>query len=325
MTSGRGRRAGAAVRLVSAVLCFGSLGLIWVLVRRPGAGGRRRTWSRIVAGTFVVLQVVGAAITVSTAVRPPVLCHTRVFPDGRVQPEPQLQDVSPPRIWGVARDVVNAPATGLGLLASRAAGMSQCAGPPLTVTFWEPTRPSGGGSTIGSAFVAWMPAGYDSSSVLPGASGHAHATDRRQLDAPYIRYGPNISGTRSGESELARHESRHSDQWAVGTLIGGPLTFPLAYYADSAFFPGSRNHFERAAGLADGNYSEPPDNRPTPIPGAVPVTAVVVALVLRRQLRSLRRTHTESTSHLERQLDRRAPHRRGQTVAQAGGGWTAAW
>ncbi|MFI7063711.1 hypothetical protein ACIBL3_22185 [Kribbella sp. NPDC050124] len=208
-----------------------------------------------------------------------------------------LQDVSPPRIWGVAREVVNAPTTGLGLLASRGAGMSECAGPPLTVAFWEAPRLSGGGSTVGSTFVAWMPAGYDSTSVLPGAHGYGSADDRLEPAAPYIRYGPNISDTRADESQLARHESRHTDQWAVGTLIGGPLAFPLAYYADSAFFPGSRNHFERAAGLADGDYSEPPDNRPAPIPGAMPVAAGLLALLLYRQLRRLQRIHTERNPH----------------------------
>lgn len=270
---------------------------------------------------FVVLQAVGVATTVSAAVEPPVPCHAHVFPDGRVQTEPELQGVSPPRIWHVARDVVNAPTTGLGLLASRAAGMRECAGPPLTVTFWEAPRLSGGGSTIGSAFVAWMPAGYDSSRILPGASGFGSAGDRREPVAPYVRYGPNISGTRSNEVELARHESRHTDQWAVGTLIGGPLAFPLAYYTDSVFFPGSRNHFERAAGLADGNYPAPTDNNPAPMPGAVPVAAVVLVLLLRRPIRWLRRIHTErnahgtGTSHLGPHLDRRPPQARADACA----------
>jgi hypothetical protein len=287
--SNRSSRFGIAVKLVSAAVCFGALGLLWLLLsrrRRTGVsgrvGGRRRTWSRISIGSFVILQAVGTGTTAYAAVEPPLLCHAHVFPDGRVQSEPQLRDVSPPRTWRIVRDVVNAPTTGLGLLASRAAGMRECAGPPLTVTFWEPTRPSGGGSTIGSTFVAWMPADYDSSSILPGASGFAPATDRHELDAPYVRYGPNLSGTRSNEVELARHESRHTDQWAVMTLVGGPLAFPLAYYLDSAFFPGSRNHFERAAGLADGSYSEPTDNKPAPIPGAVPVTVVVLALLMLR-------------------------------------------
>nr|WP_166665367.1 hypothetical protein [Kribbella sp. VKM Ac-2527] len=207
-----------------------------------------------------------------------------------MQTEPVLQGVSPPRIWRVARDVVNAPTTGLGLLASRAAGMSECAGPPLTATFWDPTRPSSGGSTIGSTFVAWMPAGYDSSAILPGASGFGSADDRRRPAAPYVRYGPNIPGPRAEELRLARHESRHTDQWAVLTLVGGPLAFPLAYYTDSAFFPGSRNHFERAAGLADGNYLPPPDDNPAPFPGAVAATCTALGLVLLWGIRRLCRT-----------------------------------
>jgi hypothetical protein len=338
--STRRRRVGLTVQLISAVVCFGAVGLLWFLVRRRRsgvrgrAGRRRRTWLQIFVGSFVILQAVGAGATAYRAVEPPLLCHAHLFPDGRVQTEPHLQDVSPPRTWRIARDVVNAPTTGLGLLVSSAAGMRECAGPPLTVTFWEPPRLSGGGSTIGSTFVAWMPADYDSSSILPGAHGFAAATDRRELDAPYVRYGPNISETRANELELARHESRHTDQWAVLTLIGGPLAFPLAYYTDSAFFPGSRNHFERAAGLADGNYRPPPDDKPAPLPGAVAVTGAVLGLVLRRRIRWLwrilatdgtpprrptrsvpalrteRDTDGTGTSHLGLHLDKRAPQPR---------------
>jgi hypothetical protein len=44
-------------------------------------------------------------------------------------------------------------------------------------------------------------------------------------------------------------------QWAVLTVIGGPLAFPVAYGIDDFFFPGSRNHFERLAGLEQGGYA----------------------------------------------------------------------
>jgi hypothetical protein len=38
------------------------------------------------------------------------------------------------------------------------------------------------------------------------------------------------------------------------TVIGGPFAFPVAYAIDDFFFPGSRNHFERQAGLESGRY-----------------------------------------------------------------------
>jgi hypothetical protein len=53
---------------------------------------------------------------------------------------------------------------------------------------------------------------------------------------------------------LIAHEARHRAQWAVGTVVGGPFTFPVAYAIDDFFFPGPRNHFERLAGLKEGGY-----------------------------------------------------------------------
>ena len=56
---------------------------------------------------------------------------------------------------------------------------------------------------------------------------------------------------------IKRHETRHTTQWAAGTLLGGPLAFPVAYSADELVAPGAYNHFERAAGLTDGGYEVP--------------------------------------------------------------------
>ncbi|MTD59552.1 hypothetical protein [Amycolatopsis pithecellobii] len=87
---------------------------------------------------------------------------------------------------------------------------------------------------------------------------------------------------------LAEHESRHRSQWAWFTVAAGPFAFPVAYWIDEFFFPGSRNHFERAAGLADGNY------RPTgtgPVLGWPQISvlallgATTVTLLVRRRTR----------------------------------------
>lgn len=59
-----------------------------------------------------------------------------------------------------------------------------------------------------------------------------------------------------GGLKLSSHEVQHRKQWAFGTLIGGPFAFPVAYTIDDFFFPGSLNHFERAAGLKAGGYEE---------------------------------------------------------------------
>jgi hypothetical protein len=65
---------------------------------------------------------------------------------------------------------------------------------------------------------------------------------------------PGFDITRDQLRTLTGHEARHRAQWAVGTVIGGPLAFPVAYAIDDFFFPGSRNHFERLAGLSSGGY-----------------------------------------------------------------------
>lgn len=59
-----------------------------------------------------------------------------------------------------------------------------------------------------------------------------------------------------GGLKLASHEVQHRNQWAWSTVIGGPFAFPVAYTVDDFFFPGSANHFERAAGLKSGGYDD---------------------------------------------------------------------
>jgi hypothetical protein len=68
-----------------------------------------------------------------------------------------------------------------------------------------------------------------------------------------------LSRFRGDETEAKRlalfnHERHHRRQWTIGTLIGGPLAFPIAYTVDDFFFPGPRNHFEQEAGLERGGY-----------------------------------------------------------------------
>jgi hypothetical protein len=75
--------------------------------------------------------------------------------------------------------------------------------------------------------------------------------------------------------DLFFHERHHRRQWAIATVIAGPLAFPVAYTIDSMFFPGAHNHFEREAGLAAGGYD--PDAQGGP--GFRPVDIAVLAVV----------------------------------------------
>lgn len=54
---------------------------------------------------------------------------------------------------------------------------------------------------------------------------------------------------------LYHHEARHRQHWAWGTVIGGPLAFPIAYTVDDLLFPGAQNHFERLADVRSGHYT----------------------------------------------------------------------
>ncbi len=75
---------------------------------------------------------------------------------------------------------------------------------------------------------------------------------------------PQTGATADRIRRLADHEAHHSDRWAVATVLGGPTALLLLYAADESLFPGAHNHFERAAGLADGGYATPPDSPPAP-------------------------------------------------------------
>lgn len=224
------------------------------------------------------LLLAGAAARRLEATSPQIVCHSHITPDGRVQPEPYLQ-ISPPLPWSITRNFLVAPISGVGVLAGRAMGRESCAGPPLLVMFWPPPRTSGGGSTLGDVFVAWMPPGETPAGPL---TINGYGTEGERL---YVRYGPNISQDRAEEEELGYHESRHVDQWAVANLLAGPFAFPAAYFVEDALFPESRNHFEQDPGLSRGGYPPPSDNWPAP---RWPDTAAIAALgllIFRRRLR----------------------------------------
>ena len=65
---------------------------------------------------------------------------------------------------------------------------------------------------------------------------------------------PGFSIGKAHLRRLIQHEAKHRAQWAIGTAIGGPFLFPVAYGIENFFFPGPRNLFERQAGLYGGGY-----------------------------------------------------------------------
>ena len=292
------------------MLCFGAAGLLWLLPswrRRRAerlahcAKCRRHQGARTVLFVgFAAVLTIGAGTRAYASVEPPILCHSHVSSSGEVRPEPLLELASADsRGWNTTRRIIVAPTSGLALIGGRAAGMHQCSGPPLLVTFWWPPRASGG-TTIGDTFLTWTP------------DLDQDETTRRRLfgtgisaEGSFVRFGPNISTRRISEERLGRHETRHLDQWAVFTVAGGPLALPIAYYVDSLFFPLSRSHFERHAGLAEGGYAPPPDGGPAPLWAPITVLGIGLLVATRTHFRLLFRT----LAHGRRELTRSRPNR----------------
>jgi hypothetical protein len=77
---------------------------------------------------------------------------------------------------------------------------------------------------------------------------------------------------------LFYHERHHRRQWAIATVIGGTYAFPLAYNVDDFFYPASKNHFEREAGLARGGYD--PAVQSGPKLGGLDISVLVGAVVV---------------------------------------------
>jgi hypothetical protein len=93
---------------------------------------------------------------------------------------------------------------------------------------------------------------------------------------------------------IANHEAQHRPQWAIATVIGGPLAFPVAYAVDDFFFPGSRNQFERLAGLESGGYSHS-GRGPVLGPAQLAVLGGLAAIVLVVVVRAMHRRRSASS------------------------------
>jgi hypothetical protein len=107
-----------------------------------------------------------------------------------------------------------------------------------------------------------------------------------------ILLSPGFNISREQRRTLIGHEARHRAQWAVATIIAGPLAFPIGYAIDDFFFPGSRNHFERLAGLEAGGYAHVgtgPVLGPAQFAALGALAAIIVVALLAARQRRLRR------------------------------------
>lgn len=269
---------------------LGLLGAVWLLpsVRRRRARraagcrrcGRNARVAAVVIPAGALLLVAGAVVRTQAAVFPLVPCSAHLLTSGAVVPEP-IPRLSVPPTWDVARRVVLSGVSGLALAGGRLVGMDACQS-SQPVVFWRPPRTSAGGSIVGETFVAW-------NVVDNGGRPSERHGFGIMGEQTYLRFGPNITRGPEENAALAVHESRHVDQAAVLTTIGGPVVMPLLYTVDDAFYPAARNHFERAAGLDAGGYSTSPGTEPDPQWAVVGGIVALLAFVLRTRIRLLSR------------------------------------
>jgi hypothetical protein len=246
------RRARLAVVVVVALLLGGLLGLVlwgWWRHRHPAPSppSRARRVYVVLAATGIVVIAAGSLWRLAVATEPVHACT----PPGGTQ---AASGRTPLDASLVAEKVATWPETGVGMLYASTEGARICR------------------SRAADYYVALHPRKFRPS-LATNVGDLVISPGFKELDRAHLR-------------ALAQHEAAHRAQWAVGTVLGGPLAYPIAYAVDDFFFPGPRNHFERLAGLEAGGYSHVSD-WPVLGPAQLLVLGLVAvgipaALVLRR-------------------------------------------
>lgn len=254
------RRVSLALTAGCAVVLGGLIGLAWWWLRmrrrppaRPPQSKRRRLVQRIGIATVVVLLLL---VGVGTVWRARVAVGTVTACP--LAPDAQPRSARPPEPALTAEKLVTWPETGLGMLYGDVVGASQC---------------------------LYRPAGY----YVDFHSGRYAGA--RIVNVGDITLLPPLDTRVHSGDVVAEHEARHRSQWAIATVIAGPLAFPILYGIDDFFFPGPRNHFERLAGLESGGYGR---EGIAPVVGwpqlvVLLVVGALIALLVWRRVR--RRSH----------------------------------
>jgi hypothetical protein len=278
------------MRVVWAAVAFAGAGLVglvivlprlrWMRPRRVLACDlcQRRHRRLLVAMVLLAsLSVVGLGLRVSQKARElPACVATTSIAEGRQVTDPVMPRRGP--VWSTVRSALTAPVSGLALEYAELRGRGLCSvGQPSITLAFVPQAENRAGSMVGEVFLA---------SPVPRVSAERAAA-------------------------LARHESRHVDQWAVSGLVGGIALLPVAYLVDETLYPDSENHFEQSAGLAAGAYPPPPHPPVGPRAWAIVLWVGVVLALARRRIRWAVRTTVRG--HSTHAPDRCAVHTPGWT------------
>jgi hypothetical protein len=210
------RRVRLTLGAISAVLLAGIVGLAWWSWRhRPGHEPPVARFPR----TRAALVALGLLVIALGAAWRLVIA---INPAPACMPPSGPLPTAPLTGWVVAQKAVTWAETGIGALYAEADGAHVC---------WSP------------------PANY-----YVAVNAH-HIIGASAMNMGDIVLTPGFDIARENKLALIEHEARHRPQWAVGTLIAGPLGLPIAYGIADFFFPGARNPFERMAGLESGMYT----------------------------------------------------------------------
>lgn len=210
------RRAELGLGACSAVLLAGVLGLAWWLWRHRPGHEPRVARWRRTRTALVALGLL--VIAVGAAWR--LVIAVKPVPEC-VSPGPL--PTSPLTAWVAAQKAATWAETGIGILYSQADGAHVCL------------------SRVENYYVA---------------VNANHIIGARAMTMGDVVLKPGLDIPPENMKALVEHEAEHRTQWAVGTVAGGPLAFPVAYGVADFFFPGERNPFERLAGLEAGGYTD---------------------------------------------------------------------
>ena len=245
------RRTQMTLNGASAVLLGGILGLAWWSWRhRPGCQpvARFRRVRATVVAAGLVIIAVGAVWRLTVAIQSVSACSP---PGGALAATRTVSFDA----WLLAQQATTWPETGIGLLYARVSDAHVC---------------------------------FSRSADYYVAVHAANPAGARAMNMGDIVLTPGFNIPREQRTALVAHEARHRPQWAVVTVIAGPFAFPVAYAIDDFFFPGSRNHFERQAGLDTGGYRHSgtgPVLGPAQLATLAALPVIIVALYAARNRR----------------------------------------